>query len=130
MMKKSTPLKTRSKKLRFLVDGSTGIKVSLFLTSQGFDSISATEKFLGFEDLDLLKIAEAEKRIIVTNDKDFGDLIFYQKLNSFGVILLRLKNESSINKIRLIDALLINYPDKIMGNFIVITEDTVRIRPI
>lgn len=129
-MKKSTHLKTHQKKLRFLVDESTGIKVSLFLTSQRYDSISATEKFLGFKDLDLLKIAEVEKRIIVTNDKDFGDLIFYQKLNSFGVILLRLKHESSINKIKLINTLLINYSDKITGSFIVITEDTIRIRPI
>lgn len=129
-MKKSTHLITRSKKLRFLVDESTGIQVSLFLTSQGFDSISATEKFLGFNDLNLLKIAEIEKRIVITNDKDFGELIFYRKLNSFGVILLRLKNESVSHKIKLIDILLKNYPDKISGSFIVISEDTIRIRPI
>lgn len=116
--------------MRFLVDESTGVKVSFFLTSQGFDSISATEKFLGFDDLDLLKIAEIEKRIVITNDKDFGELIFYQKLNSFGVILLRLKNESASNKIKLIDVLLKNYPDKISGNFVVISEDAIRIRPI
>ncbi|EKD23007.1 MAG: hypothetical protein ACD_83C00111G0004 [uncultured bacterium] len=41
-----------------------------------------------------------------------------------------LKTRSKKLRFLIIDALLINYPDKIMGNFIVITEDTVRIRPI
>lgn len=116
--------------MKFLVDESTGIKVSHFLSTLGYNSLSATEKFLGSTDKVILKIAEAEKRIIITNDKDFGDLIFYHQLNSHGVILLRLADESAQNKIRIIKILLEKYSSRLKGNFVVVSENNIRIRKI
>ncbi|OGD66973.1 hypothetical protein A3F08_00170 [Candidatus Berkelbacteria bacterium RIFCSPHIGHO2_12_FULL_36_9] len=114
--------------MKFLVDENTGIKVSHFLSEQGYDSVSATEKFLGFTDKVILKKAEQEKRIVITNDKDFGDLIFYHGLNSRGVVLLRLVDESVQNKIKIIKILLEKHQDKIKGNFVVVSENNIRVR--
>lgn len=87
--------------MRFLVDESTGVKVSQFLESLGYNSKSAKENFRGSSDIEILKQARKENRILVTNDKDFGDLIFNQKLNTSGIIFLRLRDESVENKIRI-----------------------------
>ena len=117
-------------KLKFLIDESVGTKPSEFLNRAGYDSISISEKFSGAEDKFVLSKARKEKRIIITNDKDFGELIFYQKLNTYGIILLRLSNESAENKIEVIENFLSKYSSKIWGNFIVITDDKIRIRKI
>ena len=117
-------------KIKFLIDESCGAKLSIFLNKKGYDSISIAEKFSGSDDIFVLRKAQKEKRIIVTNDKDFGELIFYQKLNTHGIILLRLYDESAENKIEVIENFLSEYSSRILGNFIVISENQIRIRKI
>ena len=77
-------------------------------------------------DEDFLKIANAEKRILITNDKDFGELTFLQKKVSAGVILLRVKGQVSQDKVKLIEKLLRNYTNKLSNHFIVITKSKIR----
>jgi len=56
----------------------------------------------GADDIEIIQRAFNEGRIIVTNDKDFGELIFRRRLASKGVLLLRLEDESPENKIRVV----------------------------
>lgn len=114
--------------MKFLVDESTGIKISQYLNQLGHDSFCVTERFLGTPDDTILRKAEKEKRVVITNDKDFGALIFYYKVKTQGVILLRLKDSSVENKIRVVGSLLSNYLDKIKGNFLIVSDDKVRVR--
>jgi len=114
--------------MKFLVDESTGVKISQHLSQLGHDSFCITEKFLGASDEEVLRKAEKENRILVTNDKDFSTLIFYYKMKTQGVILLRLKDDSIANKIRVIENLLSNYLDKIQGNFLIVSDDKIRVR--
>lgn len=114
--------------MKFLVDESTGVKISQYLSQLGHDSFCVTEKFLGVSDEEVLRKAGKEKRIVITNDKDFSALIFYYRMKNQGVILLRLKDDSIKNKIRVIGGLLSEYHDKIQGNFVIISDDKVRLR--
>ncbi len=57
-------------------------------------------------DADLLNMANTEKRILVTNDKDFGELTFLQKKLSTGIILIRVKGQRPQNKIKVMKKLL------------------------
>lgn len=114
--------------MKFLVDESTGVKISQHLSQLGHDSFCVAEKFLGVSDEEVLRKAEKEKRILITNDKDFSTLIFYYKMESQGVILLRLKDDSIGNKIRVIENLLANHSDQIKGNFLIVSDDKVRVR--
>ncbi|MBI2011521.1 DUF5615 family PIN-like protein [Candidatus Daviesbacteria bacterium] len=84
--------------MRFITDENLGVKVPEFLRSLGYDVISATEVALSKPDIDILNLANKENRILVTSDKDFGELVFKEKLVHEGVILLRLKDESVENK--------------------------------
>ena len=61
------------------------------LRGWGHDVLTAKE--LGLHqapDEDLLKRAQAEKRLLLTRDKGFGGLVFLNKELSTGVILLRM----------------------------------------
>lgn len=68
--------------------------------------------------------------MIVTNDKDFGRLIFQGKLPSRGVILLRLQDERAANKVRVVSNILAGYKDRLVDHFVVTSESEVRIRPL
>jgi len=114
--------------LKFLVDESTGIRVSEKLKQEGFDSVSVIEIMKGAEDIEITKRAKKENRIIVTNDKDFGWLATIYKPP--GLILLRLKKETIEMKIDVIHNIISKHRNSIYGNIIVATEKKIRIRPL
>jgi predicted nuclease of predicted toxin-antitoxin system len=113
--------------MRFLVDECTGPSVAKWLRDQHHDVFSVYEGACGAEDEVLLQRACAEDRIVVTNDKDFGEKVFRDKLAHKGIILLRLDDERPPNKIAVLGKVLQGYADQLVGRFVVATEKVVRI---
>jgi hypothetical protein len=58
------------------------------LRAEGHDVFYVAELQPGIGDDEVLAIAEAEVAIVVTTDKDFGELVFRQGLANHGVVLL------------------------------------------
>lgn len=117
-------------KPRFLVDESVDFPVVLFLRNKGYDLTSIAEYSPSVEDIKILKRAYEQSRILLTNDKDFGYLVFKKKLKSKGLLLFRLKDQSSQAKIEVLRFILENYKERLQGNFIVATKNKIRIRKI
>ena len=113
--------------MRFLVDECTGPKVAKWLKDQGHDIFSVYDKARGSDDVTILKIANKDNYILITNDNDFGELIFRQKKPHKGIILLRLDDNRPKNKIEVLDKLLQSYSKQLKNNFVVATEQKVRI---
>ena len=88
------------------------------------------ESSSGITDEEVIKIANNESRILITNDKDFGELIFRQGRITQGILLIRAVNEESLNKLRLVEEVLEKVKNKLKGNFIVVNETGIRIRKI
>lgn len=59
----------------------------------GMDANYVGDVVRGSPDGEVLKHAEEGGRILVTNDKDFGELVFRRGKPSSGVILLRLERD-------------------------------------
>lgn len=112
--------------MRFLVDECTGPRVSKWLESEGHDVFCIFRDGRGMDDRSIFRKAQAEQRILITNDKDFGELIFREGMRLGGLVLLRLEDERSSVKIGVLQKLLSNHKDKLPGFFIVATEKTVR----
>ena len=72
--------------------------------------------------------AVEENRIIITNDKYFGRLAGFYKLP--GMILLRLKDESAENKVKIVSSIVNSYSKSIPGNILVVSEKKIRIQKI
>lgn len=66
------------------------------------------------------------KGSLFTNDKDFGELTFFQKKHSVGIVLIRVKNQQTRIKLELMNKLLSKYGEKILNHFVVITETKFR----
>ena len=114
--------------LKFLVDESAGKKLSGFLQERGFNVNFVTDILPGAADKEVLEFAENEGRVLITNDKDFGELVFRFRRPSSGVILLRLKIDSPLNRQKHISALIDKIPDKLESHFIAVSEGKTRIR--
>jgi predicted nuclease of predicted toxin-antitoxin system len=114
--------------VKFLVDECTGIWVSRKLVQLGFDSVSVIEFMQDASDEEVIRKAVEENRIIVTNDKYFGRLAGFNKLP--GMILLRLRDVSIENKIKIVTFILASHRNAIPGNVIIVSETKIRVRRI
>ena len=116
--------------MKFLIDESVEKPIVNWLKNQKYDVKYVAESFPGITDEEVIKIANSEDRILITNDKDFGELIFRQGKITRGVLLIRAANEESSNKVRLVKEVLKKTKNKLRGNFIVVNETGIRIRKI
>lgn len=115
---------------RFIVDECTGAAVVAYLRNQGFDVISVSEALPQAVDRDILQYAVSDRRIVITNDKDFGDMVFRDGREHAGILLLRLSDDRAATKVRIVASVIHQYIDKLADHFVVATERDIRVRPL
>ena len=77
--------------MRFLMNENVSGTVIRTLRRGGHDVLSAKESMRGESDPAILEPARREGRLLVTHDKDFGELAFRSRLPAeCGVVLFRL----------------------------------------
>jgi predicted nuclease of predicted toxin-antitoxin system len=113
--------------MRFLVDECTGPAVARWLREQGHDVVSVYEQARASVDDVVIQMANDEGRILITNDKDFGEKVYRSRRAHCGVVLLRLNDERPSSKILVVSRLLGLYADKLQGSFIVVSERRIKI---
>ena len=112
--------------MRFLVDESTGPAVAKWLRQEGHEVFSIYDEARGMDDDDVIRKAFAENWILMTNDKDFGEKVYREQRPHKGVVLLRLDDERAVIKIETIKRLLESHAEKLPGQFVVVSEKTIR----
>ena len=115
--------------MRFVVNENVTGTVIQGLRQRGHDLLSVKESMRSEADDAILARAQTEERIVVTHDKDFGELAFRAQLPaSCGVILLRLSgSEPETDNRRILEAL--ESRADWAGHFSVVTDDRIRMRP-
>jgi len=111
--------------MRFLIDECTGKKFAELMEEEGYDVLFVGDVMHSASDEEIIRESEENDRILITDDKDFGELVFRLRRPTKGVILLRM----GINPEKRLEALiklLKNYDIK--EKFIVLKENSVRIR--
>jgi predicted nuclease of predicted toxin-antitoxin system len=71
--------------MRFLVDECTGPSVAAWLRDQNHEVFSVFDEARGMDDDVIIKKALDEDRILITNDKGFGDKIYREGRPHKGV---------------------------------------------
>lgn len=82
----------------------------------------------GIDDEIILAQANDEQALLITLDKDFGELVFRQQLLYEGVVLLRLEGLSNEAKAAVVASILKNRGTEMSSAFSVITPGNLRIR--
>jgi predicted nuclease of predicted toxin-antitoxin system len=100
------------------------------LRARGHDVLSVKESMRGLDDPAILARARTERRLVVTQDKDFGELAFRFRLPAdCGIVLFRLSGDDpDANIRRMIEA--IDSRSDWVGQFAVVSDDRIRIRPL
>ena len=75
--------------LKFLADESCDFSIVKTLRQNGFNVKSIAEEAPSLSDSEVIKIAKLEDRILITEDKDFGELVYAHQRSHGGVILVR-----------------------------------------
>lgn len=101
-----------------------------WLRNRGDDLPYVAEERPGELDGKWLHDAETEARLILTSDKDFGDMIFRDRPNSHGAVLLRLKDLSIDERLQRLEQCWSVVEANSIGSCIVITPHRVRVRRI
>ncbi len=114
--------------LKFLVDVGVSQKVERWLDTNGYDAKAVRAINPKLPDHTILQIAAHENRIVITMDKDFGEMIYRAGQTHAGVLLLRLDEATSDEKVRVVAEIIQNYADKLEGKFSVYQSGRLRIR--
>ena len=114
--------------MKFLVDESVEYRIVTFLRELGFDTISVAEDFPSNLDSQILARAFRDDRIVLTNDRDFGELIYRYHFPHKGVIFFRLHNEDVSSKIERLKNLFSQHRTKLPGRFVVVTDHKIRFK--
>jgi predicted nuclease of predicted toxin-antitoxin system len=116
--------------MRVLADENFPGDAVAALRERGHDVLWVRTEAPGVSDREILARAQAESRIVVTFDKDFGELAFRRGLlATSGIILFRLAAPSSASVARLAVAALEARADW-AGHFSVIEDDRIRMTPL
>lgn len=113
--------------MKILADENIARQVVEKLREDGHD-IQYTIEGLGIADTVVLNTAYHTEAVILTDDKDFGDLVIQQGLETAGVILVRLPGLSHQEKAEIVAKVVRDYEDTLMYAMTVITPSKVRIR--
>ncbi len=117
--------------MKLIADENLHRKIISSLREAGHEVFSIQDSNSGITDEEILEQYSAVNTIIVTQDKDFGDLTFFKKINSNCIILLRFPaKDIDIIVLILINFLLENKMDFLKGKFVVLTPVKKRIRTI
>ena len=114
--------------MTFVADESVDIQIIDRLRDDGYEVFSIAEDRPGISDEEVLQLAADQKAILITADKDFGDLVYQQMKASSGVLLLRIAGLSQDEKCEVVSHTATKYALKLKNNFTVIGKSSIRIR--
>lgn len=115
--------------MRFLLDESADARIARHLRSLGHDVTTiAADHAASLEDREVLAIAHREERILITDDRDFGELVSASRRPHTGVIYLRLGDYTDLAmKLDRMTYVLDHHAAQ-LDQFLVVTRQRVRVR--
>ena len=114
--------------MNLLADESIDKPIVEQLRQDGHNVLYVAEFEPSIDDNVVLCRANQQGALLITADKDFGELVFRQRLVHAGVVLVRLAGLSPEAKVRIVSDVFANRTDELLNAFSVISPGRVRIR--
>ncbi|MCB0490281.1 MAG: DUF5615 family PIN-like protein [Cyclobacteriaceae bacterium] len=110
---------------QIVADESVDYRIVKGLRVAGFSVLSIIENNASVSDEEVLRIAVSNNALLITEDKDFGELVFRFQQNHTGILLLRLGAKDSVEiSVKNIS----EYYDMLQNKYSVLTEKRLRIK--
>ncbi|MCC6982760.1 MAG: DUF5615 family PIN-like protein [Bauldia sp.] len=116
--------------MRWLADECVDLGLVLELRRLGEDVEYVSETSPGATDDDVLEIAHAGSRLLLTVDKDFGELVVRQARPVPGLVLLRLGTANWISQAARVSVAISRQGTRLHGHYTVVEDGKIRSRPL
>ena len=113
--------------MNFLADKGIDRQIVERLRQEGYSVSYIAEMSPSISDDEVINIANKNEALLITGDKDFGDLVYRQHRIMSGIILVRLAGISSTRKAEIVVQGINKHLNELQGAFSVITFGTIRI---
>jgi predicted nuclease of predicted toxin-antitoxin system len=113
--------------MNFLADESCAGPVIRALREAGHDVVAISEVAAGAADDEVLERALNEKRVLITEDRDFGELVYVRGRSSTGVILVRFPSSARRSKPATVVEAVAKLGARLYDSFTVIEPGRVRV---
>jgi predicted nuclease of predicted toxin-antitoxin system len=113
--------------MRFLADESCDFRVVRALRTAGHDVTAVIERLPGAEDAAVVAMALREDRTFVTEDRDFGQLVYATAKSTRGVILLRFPSRARATLPATVVDFVTRHGDELGGRFVVLQPGRIRL---
>ncbi len=114
--------------MNFLVDENVDRQIADGLRLMGHNVEYVAEMDAGISDDEVLKMANEKTALLLTADKDFGELVFRQRRVTSGVVLIRLAGLPPTRKAEIVISAIKKHGLELEESFSVITPGSIRIR--
>lgn len=113
--------------MQFLADESCDFAVVRALRADGFDVLAVSEVTHRSDDRELIEQAYHERRVLLTEDKDFGWLVYASHADSSGVILIRFPGNARRTLVEAVKQIVEEQGEALLNAFVVVQPGHVRI---
>jgi predicted nuclease of predicted toxin-antitoxin system len=114
--------------VRLVADEGVDAAIVRQLRAENHEVLYVAELVPGIDDQEILDLANRRDALLVTDDKDFGELVYRQGLTTAGVLLVRLAGLSSDKKADLVASSVRRHHGEMYEAFSVLTPARLRIR--
>lgn len=112
--------------MRFLADESCDYRVIRALRADGHDVVAVIDVAPGADDAAVIDMAVLEQRLFLTEDRDFGQLVYATAMPTAGVMLLRFPSAPRANLPALVADAVAKHGERLVGRFVVLEPGRIR----
>lgn len=115
--------------MKFFADESVDYPIVVRLREDGHDVFAVAEITPSIPDEAVFTEANQRGDLLLSADKDFGEIVFRQRKITAGVVLIRLAGLLPETKAKIVSVVVRDREAELPGAFTVISPGIVRIRP-
>jgi predicted nuclease of predicted toxin-antitoxin system len=116
--------------VRWLLDECVDAELVAILHRSGHDVVYIADVEPRAPDREVMNLACREERLLLTEDKDFGDLVFREARPVPGIVLLRIDTAQRLRKGPRLLAAIERFGDALFGHYTVVERARFRSRPL
>jgi predicted nuclease of predicted toxin-antitoxin system len=113
--------------MRFLADESCDFAVVRALRAAGHDVLAVAEVARGAKDPEVIRLARDDGRVLLTEDKDFGQLVYAGGQGGTGVVFLRFPAPARRQAPTAVLELVSKFGERLLTSFVVLEPGRARI---
>jgi predicted nuclease of predicted toxin-antitoxin system len=115
--------------MKFVADENIDLPIIARLRNDGHEVHAVMEMSAGISDDEVLKQANRQGVVLLTGDKDFGELVYRDKRYNCGIVLIRLSGLHNNEKAEIVASVIRDHASELENAFTVISHRNLRIRP-